>query len=174
MPVRRKAAKPIADVGRQGPHIRSLAARNFEYEAAVCKIAVVGKQAQFMDADATRFPLDFDAGPGILVQGLAIALQCRIHRRHLVDLADKGRQHFFHLRNAARYRTTLQHTAFGIGRVGGNTELHCRHIPLVGIEQLAGKLGRFAKAQGQKAGRQRIERSGMPRLLGAIEAACRL
>ena len=91
------------------------------------------------------------------------------------DLAEEARQ----CRDAPRSRrnrdrTAFQHPAFGIGRVGGDAELHRGHISLVGMEQFAGKLGRLAEAQGQQAGGQGVERAGMAGLVGIEQATRRL
>src|SRR5690606_39768552 len=57
-----------------------------------------------LNADLAGFPLHDLALPRKLIQSLAIFLQRRVHRRHLLDLAGKARKHLFPIaRRQLRY-----------------------------------------------------------------------
>ena len=103
-----------------------------------------------MDPDATGGALEFDAGAGILVERLAVALQGGIHRWHLLDLAEEGRQRGLDLGTTRRNRAALQNSPLGIGGIGSDTELNRGDIALVGFEQFAGELGGFTETQRQE------------------------
>ena len=71
------------------------------------------------------------------------------------------------LRRDHRHRPLGDHLAFGIAGRGLHAQARDRLVGLVGIELQLAELGRRAEAQRQHAGRQRIERAGVARLLGA-------
>src|SRR5690606_39025365 len=90
-----------ADVHRQAANVGALAAGDAKREP----IDVEGQQIERMDADAARRTLELDTGPGVLVQGLAVALERGIHRGDLLDLTAKARESRLQLRRLDRHRT---------------------------------------------------------------------
>src|SRR5690606_23385612 len=83
------AAERGTDVHREAPHIGTLAAADAYPEA----LAVEVEQLEHMNGHAARGPFELDAGARVFVQRLAVALERRVHRRNLLDLAAKTAQH---------------------------------------------------------------------------------
>ena len=127
--------------------------------------------ADRVDRHAARLALDLDAGARVFVERLAVALERRVHRRHLLDRADESRA-------GALQRCAVDgdvghgpdHLAFAVAGRRRHAELQGREVALVGVEARLRELGRRAEAQRQQAARQRVERAGVAGLLGAIEA----
>lgn len=101
---------------------------------------------------------------------MPLVFQRRIHRRHLLDIAAEGVQRRVELRTGKIHRALLHDLAVGVGGIGALPQLGDHPITLVGIEQVLRKLGRFAQTDRQHAGRQRIERAGMARPVGVVQA----
>ncbi len=57
------------------------------------KRSLILQQTELMNHHRTRFTLQSDAGTGIFVQRFAIALECGLHGRQLLDVAAKALQH---------------------------------------------------------------------------------
>jgi hypothetical protein len=63
---------------------------------------------EFMDHDSPCLAFNFDSGAGVFVERLAIPLQGRVHRGHLIDLADKGGQRGLMSSDDTLYGTRFQ------------------------------------------------------------------
>ena len=118
-----------------------------------------------MDLDAPPGALDRAPGAGVLVEGNAVVLEGRVHRRQLLDRAAEAPERGGHLLGADVHRPFFEHRAFGVGGAGGHAELHGAEIFLVGLEHRPGELGRLAHEDQQQAGGQRVQRARVPRLL---------
>ena len=108
-----------------------------------------------------RLQLDVFPCPRQVVGTLAVDLQRRKSRRHLLDRAGKAVEHASHRsqrREAVRARDDL---ALCIERVGLLAELDREDIGLGRIEHAARQLGRLAQSDRQHAFGQRVERAAM-------------
>ena len=127
-----------------------------------------------MNDDLARLALDRLAATRQLVQALAFELQRRMHRRHLLLLAQERRQHGIDGAIVQRrHRGALDHLRFAVTRLGALAELHEHAVGLAGVQQPTAHLGRLPEADRQQAGRERIEAAGMPGL-GRAEQRARL
>ena len=164
------AAECGPDILGQHPHIGALAA----VDSHLRLILIPLHHVEPLDPHLARCPLDLHAFACVLVQRPAIALQRRVHRRHLRDAAGELFQHGVELFMRDRHRPTIEHLALGIGGRGAHTELQSGLVGLVGVEQIRRVLGGLAESQRQQAAGQRIERAGVTRLGGAQQPACLL
>ena len=122
-------------------------------------------QLQATDRHRPGFTLDFKPSTRQLVERFTISLECRMHRRHLQNIAAKLRQHGFdRLSRHCRGIRLGNDLAFGITGTAALTNNHRGAIHLVGVQQVLGEFGGFAKADRQHTTGQRIERTGVPRL----------
>src|SRR5262245_18682640 len=78
-----------ADVFGEGADVGALAATDANFEER----ARDANQLQLTDRDPARLALDAFAPAGELVERHAAALQRGMHRRHLLDLAEKMAEH---------------------------------------------------------------------------------
>lgn len=122
--------------------------------------------------DLAELAVDELAGPRIFVQRLAVALERRIHRRHLHDVAGEAHERGLHRRTIAFDRPRVDHVAFRVTGSRALAETHRRFIRLVGVEQVLRELRRLAEAQRQQARSQRIERAGVTGFLREKQALC--
>ena len=98
-----------------------------------------------------------------LIKPLAVFLERGVHRRHLLDVADKTRKQIFPLR--ARQlgdRCCGRDAAFPISRIRRLTKPGSNPICLIRIEQKPTNLGRLAEANRQHAGSGRVQAARMP------------
>ena len=164
------AAQRLANILRQGADIRSLAARDVEHQL----FGLPGLELEAEDFYVPWFALNGLTAPGQLVEGLAIALQRRIHRRDLRLRAKEARQHGLDLSLPGMDRPALEDLAFGIAGRSLYTEPHVGPIAFFGIEQESGKACRVAQQDGQQSAREGVERTRVTGLLGPVQALCRL
>ena len=121
-----------------------------------------------MHVDLARLDLDLLAAARLRVQRFAAALERRIDRRALQDPAGQSRQRGIDRGDVQRrHRPLAQQLAFGIVGIGHLPQPRHRVVGLARTQQAAGDLGRFAEAQRQQAGGQRIEAAGVATLLRA-------
>src|SRR3546814_10633241 len=73
---------------RKSTDISALAAMHQNFNVQAVKF----QQFQTVDGNLARRPIQLDSLPRIFVQRLAIALERRMHRRNLLDLASKLRE----------------------------------------------------------------------------------
>ena len=161
------AAECLADVGGQGANVSTLAAMDTENDVRQLNPDVIDG----MDGHRARGALDFLPLAGIGIQGFAVALERRIHRRHLRDRADKPVDDLPYLRRIATDRTGVEDTAFRVGGIGDDAQPHAGKVALVGMEQVAGKFGGLAETQGQQAAGERVQRAGVAALGGVVQPA---
>jgi hypothetical protein len=90
-----------------------------------------------------------------------------VHRRHLPDHTRELPHHLSQALGGVGHRPLGNHLAFGICGGGALSQSQHRLVGLVGIQVHLAELGGRAKAQGQHAGGQRIQRAGVPGLFGA-------
>lgn len=100
----------------------------------------------------------------------ALVLERRVHGGHLATRAAEPRQRLRQLGLAEGQRSLTHHLTIGVGSIGTLAQAGDDTIALVGIQQKLRKLGRLTQANRQHSGRQRIQRTGMPRLVGIIDA----
>ena len=116
--------------------------------------------------DPARLQLDRLAGPRQVVGALAVDLERREGRRHLLDLADEGRQGAAD-RRVASGRTSLvavtSPSASSVARA--SPEAQREAVVLAAVHDEGHGLGRLAQRDRQHAGGQRIERAAMAGLL---------
>src|SRR5204863_7150464 len=84
---------------------------------------LVAEQLELGDPHRARRALHGTALARELVERYAVALQRRIHRRHLVDGATEALEHDGHLGCAGVYRAHLQHLALGVAGSSALAEL---------------------------------------------------
>ena len=79
--------------------------------------------------------LDLDAGARVFVQRLAVVLQRRVHRRHLVDRAGEARRRPRQARRGRRRLGAVRtHVAFGVAGGRRHAQAQRRAGSLVGVE----------------------------------------
>jgi len=124
-----------------------------------------------MNRHLARRTLELDACARVFVQGLAVALERGIHRRHLLDVTTKVVEHGLERSALDRHRPGRDDLAFGVATVGLHAQLYHRLVSLVGVEQHLRELGRLAEGERQQTGRHRVERTGVTGLGGVEQAA---
>ena len=117
-----------------------------------------------MNGHGARYALDLDALARQFVERPPVALECRMHGRHLPDVAGEARQHARNIGHFDVDRSRGSNAALGVAGVGGDPQLQDSLVSLVGIEQVGRKLRGFAETQRQKAAGQRIEGAGIAAL----------
>src|SRR5690606_18772366 len=165
------AAQRFADVLGKHPDVGSLAAGHADAQT----LAVEAERLDPVYPDAPRWPLEDLPGARILVERLAVALERRMHRRYLVDLADEPLDDLHAARHVDAGDTVTPvgtDLALGVAGRGREPEPDLGQVGLVGVEQAGGKLGRLAEEQGQQARSKRVERAAMAGA-GAAERAPR-
>ena len=152
------APQPRAQLFGQGPDIGALGAFHPQPQRVGCEI----QQFQDVDLNGARGPIYGNALPCQLVKGLAVALERRIHGRHLL-LRTMGVLQHRRQRGAVEgwNGATLDDFARGIPGVGALAEPHRHRVALGAGEQRARHLGGFADADRQHAGCERIEAAGV-------------
>ncbi|MNS87597.1 hypothetical protein D3C72_1215450 [compost metagenome] len=90
---------------------------------------------QIVNGDAACFARNFDTLTSILIEFLALVLQRRIHRRHLLDIAAEAVQRRIELRLGEVHRTFLHNLAVGVRSIGALTQSSNNAIAFVGVEQ---------------------------------------
>src|SRR5206468_7959114 len=80
------ATERSADVFAERADVGALAAAHVD----IPQIRLAVDDANRIDAHRARGALDLDAGAGVFVQRLAVALEGRVHRRDLLDHADEA------------------------------------------------------------------------------------
>src|SRR4051812_30599861 len=123
-----------ADVGALAAPDANLQQRRLEFA-----------QLQLLDMHAARRTVHGLAAARELVERNAVALERRIHGRHLLDVASKSLQRRSYLARGYRKRASLHDLTFGVAGARGFAKLHRRDVLLVCIEQDGRKLGRLAK-----------------------------
>src|SRR5450830_1095504 len=128
--------KQCADVFAKHANIGTLAAHHTDTQ----KRRFIAEQLELMDRYLARFTLQRDTCTRIFVQGLAVALERRMHWRYLRYLAAKLLQRRLDLRKADIDRLGAEHFAFGVAGVGDDTQMDNRLIGLVRFQQILRKL----------------------------------
>jgi hypothetical protein len=169
--VRRCAAAQCgADVLGQHADVGALAAGDFQRRQRRLPVS----HRKPLDPRFARHAVELDALARVRVIGAAVALQRRMHWRHLQDAPAKGRQRRLDGGAVEVDRRGGDHLAVDVATCRADAEAHLRHIRLVRVEQHLRELGGVAEAQWQKAGGEGIERAGVPGLLGFEQALRRL
>ena len=120
-----------------------------------------------MDADIARFAFNHNAFARVFVQRPAFVFERGKHGRHLADGAGEAGAGCLEGFGGHGAIGRGDDVAFGITRGGGFAQLHGGGVGFVGIEQVLGKLGRFAEANRQQAAGERVEYARVPRFLRA-------
>ena len=129
------------------------------------------QHVEAVNRDLPRLSLDHDAFMRKLIEPLALVLERRVHGRNLLDPAPKRRGGALdHRRGEGRHRALRHDLALRVTRRCRHSEQERRDIVLVGVQQIAGQLGRIAEADGQQPAREPIETSGMAGLARPVEA----
>src|SRR5690606_17672821 len=151
----------------QSTDIGTLAALHFQTQA----IPFQPQHGQSAYGNRSRLALHCFPCPGQLVQRLAVMLERRVHRRHLLDITGKARQYRLDLSQGDLAGTHLQHLALGVTGSGGHAQTRLGNIGLVRIQQILGELGGLPKTQRQDTTGQRVETAGMSALAGIEQPA---
>ena len=162
----RAAAERLADVVRQTANIGALGAGDLDLDPVAREV----QQPDRVQGHPARLALDLDAGAGKLVERLALVLEGRIHRRHLLDLALETAQRLLDLAPADGHGTMLRRLALAVIRRRALPETKHRPVALVGVEQELRELGGLAEGERQQAGGDGIEAAGMAGLAGIQQA----
>src|SRR6185312_15593117 len=165
------ATQAFAEIAGQAAHIGAGAAFHVQIE----NIAVTTFEFQLVDFDFARRHDNVLAAPRALVQRHTALLDRRIRRGNLHDAAAQTRECSFDRRIVDFWNgPRLDDFAFGIIRRRGCAEPAARRIGLARAKQVSRNFRRFAEADRQQTGGQRIEAAGMSGLVGVEEAFCLL
>jgi hypothetical protein len=124
-----------------------------------------------MNHDGARRAFDFDSTPRQTIERFAVALERRVHRRRLHQLAVKGGERRFEVFPRKNGFASFDDLALPVACRGPYTELEGGFVGFVGIEKTTREFRRFAETQEKQAGRQGVERSGMPGFRRTKEAS---
>jgi hypothetical protein len=116
---------------------------------------------QLVNGHGSRLHFQKFAGAGAGIGGLAVDLQRREGRRHLLDRAGEAGQDRLDLRRSGVDVTGGDHLALGVERIGLGAKRHAKGILLGRVEHAASELGGLADGDGQDAAGERIEGSAM-------------
>src|SRR5437868_1153090 len=156
-----------ADVLGERADIGSLAAANAQLDERRSE----AEELEAADLHRATRALDALALARELVERHAVALQRRMHRRHLLDGAAKAAEDRLELGRRHLDRALLEHAALGVAGARAAAELERREVLLVGVEKRPGELGRLAEKHDEQARCQRVERAGvagLPRMQRAL------
>ena len=129
----RSAANNLPQIVSNGPNIGAFAAIHLDFELLRLRIEV--RQLYGVHRNRPWFALHGLAFSSQLIQGLTIALKCRIHGWHLLDIPFELGERAFYLRLGNRSSVCSRNDfAFAVGCVGTNPELDSRSISFVRIE----------------------------------------
>ena len=161
------AEKRAAEIAGKRPHIGALAAPRLEHRAVL-----VGMVAEPDPGDrhAPRRKLELLLVAGEVVGAGAIDLERGVARRDLLDLTDEIRQPRLDFGAGWSQIASRDHLSIGVVGVGLGPEADREPVLLAAFDREGDGLGRLAECDRKHAGRERIERAGMPRLRRLIEA----
>src|SRR5690606_16509944 len=150
-----ETSKRLAKIASQAAHIGALATGDLE--DAVIAIRHFD-QLEVDDVDLARLERDLLPITGKIVGALAVHLDSGVNRGRLVDQADEAGQDRLDLLAAGPPITAGDDFALGIVTIGRFPPTNGEAIGFLAFHYPCDSLGRLAKGQREKPGRQRVQR----------------